>query len=226
MRRFIRPVSTFLIAVAVLFASCPSVLAQSAKEKSFLALYFTEEELEVVSATRSLTSISRVAENITVVTAAEIELMNAHTVADVLNTVTGVQVEFSGGPGLIGIAFIQGSEARHVTVIIDGVVLNNLSNDTANLGQVPVQNIQKIEIIKGPASSAWGSALGGVINIITKAGSAVNQGALLSGSYGKKNTGDFRVEGRGKQDKFCYYLTAGRIQSDGLTPHFKVSDNN
>src|SRR5512144_2551794 len=118
MRRSITRVSPILIIVTILFASCPYGFAQTAKEKSFLSMYFIDEELEVVSATRSLTSISRVAENITVVTASEIELMNAHTVADVLNTVTGVQVEFSGGPGLTGIAYIQGSETRHVVVII------------------------------------------------------------------------------------------------------------
>src|SRR5512147_749875 len=158
MKRFITPVSTLLIVVAVLYASCSSVLAQSAKEKSFLSMYFTDEELEVVSATRSLTSISRVAENITVITASDIELMNAHTVAEVLNTVTGFGVELSGGPGLISAGFIQGSESRHVTVMIDGVVLNFLGSNQADLGMIPVKNLRKIELVKGPASSAWGSA--------------------------------------------------------------------
>lgn len=216
-----------IIAVtAYLFVSCFSVFAQSLEEKNFLSMYFTEVELTVQSATRSPKPVSQTAENIAVVTAADIEFMNAHTLADVLNTVTGVQIYFTpAGPGQIAQAFIQGSEARHVTVIIDGVVLNNLGNNTVDLGAMPVQNVEKIEIIKGPASSAWGSALGGVINIITKSGSIDNQGALLYGSYGTKNSGDFRVEARGKQDKLGYYLTAGRLQSDGLTPHFDVSEN-
>ncbi len=220
--------SAGVIAIAAyLFVSCFSAFAQSVEEKNFLSMYFTEEELTVQSATRSPKPVSQTAENTAVVTAADIELMNAHTLADVLNTVTGVQIFFTpAGPGQIAQAFIQGSERRHVTVIIDGVVLNNLGNNTVDLGAMPVQNVEKIEIIKGPASSAWGSALGGVVNIITKSGNAVAQGGMLSGSYGTKNTGDFRAEARGKQNRFGYYLYAGRLQSDGLTPHFDVSENN
>ncbi len=189
-------------------------------------MYFSKDELNVISTTRSLKSISQVAENVTVVTAAEIELMNAHTLADVLNTVTGVQVFMTGGPGQLAPGYIQGSEQRHVTVMIDGVVLNNLGDDVVDLGMVPVQMIEKIEIIKGPASSAWGSSLGGVVNVITKAGSLDHQGNMVSASYGKRNSDDFRAETMGKQDKLGYYITAGRLQSDGLTPHFGVSDNN
>ncbi len=189
-------------------------------------MYFSKDELNVISTTRSLKSISQVAENVTVVTAAEIKLMNAHTLADVLNTVTGVQVYQAGGPGQLAMPYIQGADKMNVTVLIDGVVLNNLSDNTADIGTVPVQMIDKIEIIKGPASSAWGSALGGVVNVITKAGSLDHQGNMVSASFGKKNTDDFRAETMGKQDKVGYYLFAGRLQSDGLTQHFGVSDNN
>ena len=225
MKRLITPISTLVVAFIQL-ATGSLAIAQSDEEKEFLSMYFTDEELVVQSTTRSPKPVSQIAENITVVTAADIELMNAHTVADVLNTVTGVEVYKTGGPGQIATAFIQGSEMRHVTVVIDGVVLNGVSENSVDLGMMPVQNIEKIEIIKGPASSAWGSALGGVINIITKTGTSDNKGGLLSASYGTENSGDFRVEGRGKQDKVGYYLTAGRLQSDGLTPHFDVSENN
>jgi vitamin B12 transporter len=226
MRRFITPVSTILIVVAVLFAPCSSVFAQSAKEKSFLALYFTDEELEVVSATRSLKSISQVAENVTVVTAAEIELLNAHTLADVLRTVTGIEVTlFAGTPGGKAQAAILGSDERQATVLIDGVVFNHPGSNIAEIGMIPVQNIEKIEIIKGPASSSWGSALGGVVNIITKQGSLTNAGGMVSASLGKRDTDDFRAEVRGKQDRLGYYLTAGRLHSDGLTPNFHVAEN-
>lgn len=189
-------------------------------------MYFKEEELVVESPTRSPKPVSQTAENVTVVTASDIQLMNAHTLAEVLNTVTGVQVFLTGGPGQIAQTYIQGSDTQQVTVIIDGVVLNNLGNNVVDAGMIPVQNIEKIEIIKGPASSVWGSALGGVVNIITKAGTSNNQGGMLSASYGKANTDDFRAEARGKQDRFGYYLTAGRLQSDGLTTHFDVAENN
>ncbi len=216
-------VSGFILS---LFSIISPAFAQSDEEKNFLLMYFKEEDLVVQSATRSPKPVSQVAENITVVTAADIELMNAHTLADVLNTVTGVQVFMTGGPGQIAQGYIQGSDTKHVTVMIDGVVLNNLGDNVVDLGTIPVQMIKKIEIIKGPASSAWGSALGGVVNVITKMGSVDSQGTMVSASYGTKNSGDFRAETMGKESKLGYYLTAGRLQSDGLTPHFNVNDNN
>jgi vitamin B12 transporter len=137
-----------------------------------------------------------------------------------------VQVLISGGPGSAAQVAIQGSENRHVSVFMDGIPLNNLSNNVTDLGSLPVQNIEKIEIIKGPASSAWGSALGGVINIITKSGAKEGLSGLVSASYGEKNTGDYRVETSGKQEKLGYYVSAGRLQTNGFRPHNDFAGNN
>lgn len=222
----LKAVVNIVLVIVYLFLFSFRAFAQSAEEKSFLSMYFKEEDLVVQSATRSPQPLSQVADNMTVVTAADIELMNAHTLAEVLNTVAGVEVWMSGGPGQKAQADILGSFERHVTVIMDGVVMNSLWSGIAEIGMIPVQNIEKIEIIKGPASSAWGSALGGVVNIITKAGRSVDQGGIVYASIGEKNFGDFRAEARGKQDRFGYYLTAGRLQSDGLTPHLSVLEHN
>ena len=189
-------------------------------------MYFKPEELVVETPTRSPKPVSQTAENITVVTASDIELMNAHTLADVLNTIPGVEVWLEGGPGIVAQATILGSNDRHVTVILDGVILNPPSSGIMEVGTIPVQNIEKVEVIKGPASSAWGSALGGVVNIITKSGQNMEQGGVVYASGGPNGFGDFRVEGRGKEEKLYYYITAGRLQSNGLTPHFTVSENN
>ncbi|MBA4395604.1 MAG: TonB-dependent receptor, partial [Desulfobacca sp.] len=135
-----------------------------------LRLFYKEKDL-VVSATRHPKPISQVAENITVVTAKEIEEMNAHTVAEVLNRIPGLFVVFSQGIGSFGstsLLQIQGSEERHVLVQVDGITWNFLNSGAAETNSIPVGIIERIEVIKGPASSAWGSALGGVVNIITK----------------------------------------------------------
>jgi len=215
--------------ILYMFFLSTTVYAQIEEEKKFLLMYFKEEELEVISATRSLMSITRVAENVTVITAEDIELMNAHTVADVLNTVTGVQVELRGGPGSAVGYSVQGSEFRHVAVFLDGISITNLSDNVAHLGFIPVQFIERIEIIKGPASSTWGSSLGGVINIITKPAAGIKTlNGTFSASYGEENTGDFRFEAHGKKDRFGYYLYAGRLQSDGLNglrPNNDISEN-
>jgi len=191
--------------------------AISEEEKSFLLMYFKEEEIQVISATRSLKSISRIAENVEVVTKEDIELMNAHTVADVLNKVNGVQINNLGGPSSFAFAFIQGSAFRHVAVFMDGILINLFSDNVADIGMIPVQPVEKIEVIKGPASSVWGSSLGGVINIITKSGgNKEGSRGTLYASYGEQSFHDLRAEIYGKKDKIGYYFYAGRTGADGF----------
>ena len=214
---------TALICAQLLFAG-PG-LGQTDGDNGFLLLYFKEDDLYVESPTRGKKSITQTAENVTIITAREIQLMNAHTLADVLNTVPGVQIFMTGGPGSIAQASLQGSENRHAAVFLDGMPLNTLASNVADVGSLPVQNIERIEIVKGPASSAWGSALGGVINIITKSGGEDASGAV-SASYGTANTGDFRAEAAGKADRLGYYVTAGRLQTDGFRPRNDFSGNN
>jgi vitamin B12 transporter len=209
----------FLLIVLPLFIAVfnSPLFADDQKEKNALLMYFTEEELQVVSATRSLKPISHVAENITVITAADIERMGAHSLAEVLDTVTGVQVDFiPNTPGNAAVSYIQGSGTQYVTVLIDGVMINQLSNNFASVGFVPVQFIERIEIIRGPSSSSWGSALGGIINVITKGPPDKGVSGMASVSYGSSNTEDFRAEVRGRQGDLGLYLYAGAIHSNGF----------
>lgn len=221
-RRF----SIVLMSFLIIFLSAANVFAVSEAEKTFLLMYFTEAELQVVSATRSLKSISRVAENIEVVTKQDIELMNAHTLADVLNTVNGVVVEFApASPGGTAGISIQGSSIEHVLLMVDGVILNTAS-DWGDYSAVPARIIEKVEVIKGPASSVWGSSLGGIVNVITKAPrDSAAPGGSVSASYGSKNTADVSAELTGRKNGFGYYLSAGRLQTDGLRPVEKTDIN-
>ncbi|WP_198134469.1 TonB-dependent receptor plug domain-containing protein [Geotalea uraniireducens] len=196
------------------------------EELKVLQMFYKEKDL-VETATRYPKPIAQVAENITVVTAAEIEAINAHTLTDILNYIPGVQVDSRGGSGSIANIFVQGSEFRHVLVMIDGVTLNNLSDNAADFGSLPVQEIEKVEIIKGPASSSWGSSLGGVINVITKSPDEMRVfGGTASASIGDRNTGDYRGEASGKSGDLGYYLSTGKLLSDGLTPSTSFDGNN
>ncbi len=109
MKLFAESLRSILSIVGILLAFSSIAHAQAEEDKDFLLMYFKEEELVVESPTRGPKSITQVAENVTVVTADDIKLMNAHTLADVLNTVTGVQVFLTGGPGSSAVAYIQGS---------------------------------------------------------------------------------------------------------------------
>src|SRR5512135_3906077 len=90
----------FLIFILSPFST--PAFAMSEEERDFLLMYFKEDEIQVISATRSLKSITRVAENVEVVTKDDIELMNAHTVAEALYFVTGLELVGFVGPGSFG----------------------------------------------------------------------------------------------------------------------------
>ncbi|MHC1697350.1 MAG: TonB-dependent receptor plug domain-containing protein [Geobacteraceae bacterium] len=208
-------------------SSIPSTaIAQVDEEMQVLQLFYQDNDL-VVSATRTEKSISQVAENIAIVTADDIKAMNAHTVADVLNTVNGLHLAGYTGPGSVSNLSIQGSATRHITVIVDGVIQNNLSESFTDVGSMRVQHIDRIEIIKGPGSSSWGSSLGGVINIITKSPDNSREfGGTISASFGSQSTGDYRGEVSGTVGTLAYYLTGGGLLSDGLQPHSMLQSGN
>jgi len=215
-----------LLLIFILSPFSPPAFAISEEEKTFLSMYFKDDELEIVSATRSLKSISRVAENVEVVTKEDIELMNAHTVAEALYFVTGIEISGFVGPGAQGVVGIHGSDYTRVAVLLDGVPLQNENNGVA-AGILPVQMIEKIEIIKGPASSTWGSSFGGVINIITK--SAVGEDHINGVAYasgGEHATSDLRTELNGRKGPVGVYLFGGAMNSNGLRDDHFFHHNN
>jgi vitamin B12 transporter len=198
----------------------------TAEESSFLSLYFSKDELEVFSATRSLKSVASIAENVTVVTEQDIELMNAHTVAEALYNVTGIEMQDFKGPGSGGFPSIHGSGSDRVTVMLDGVPIS-APNNTFPLATLPVQMVRKIEVIKGPASSTWGSSFGGVINVITKSvASGDRVDGMGSASIGAQNTSDVRAELSARKDPLGIYLYGGRIDSDGLQDGHEFTHEN
>jgi vitamin B12 transporter len=200
--------------------------AQSQEELDILKLYYRDKDL-VFTPTRSLQPVSRTAENVTVVTADEIEKMNAHTLTDVLNTLPGVQVQLRGGPGASSGTSIQGSDDWHVLVLVDGVRLNNVAESRADIGSIPVQMIERVEILKGPGSSTWGSSLGGVVNIITKSPEGNKQfGGSTSASQGEHRTGDYRAEATGTLGRAGYYIYGGYLTSGGFAPETSVYEKN
>jgi vitamin B12 transporter len=190
--------------------------AQTEEEMKILGMFYKEKDL-VITPTGHPKPISQVAENITVVTAKEIEEMNAHTVAEVLNRIPGLFVNFNQDFGASSLIFIQGSEPRHVLVLVDGFRWNFLADGSAETNSIPVGVIDRIEVIKGPASSTWGSSLGGVINIITRpTGMTKRPTGAVRASYGENDTQDYRGEVSGTAGSVGYYLLAGHLESDGL----------
>lgn len=215
-----------IVALLCLMLSPRAALSVSGDDLRSIELY-NGAASEVVSGSRSPRPASQSAENITVVTADEIASLNAHTLGDLLAYVTGVQLEMIRTPGTTINFRVQGANFNHVLVLLDGVPLNNLADNVTMINAVPVQMIERVEIVKGAASSSWGNALGGVINVITKLPDQERPlGGVVSGSYGSRQTADLRGELSGTLDRFGYYLSAGRLRSDGLLEHNMVDKDN
>ncbi len=179
---------------------------------------FSAWQEQIATPSRVPKPLSQIAENVTVITAADIRLLNAHTLADILDTVPGFQLEHNGGPGVPPFTFINSADFRHVQVLLDGVSITNLSSNFSDVSAVPAQIIERVEIVKGAASTAWGQALGGVINVITKSPDKRPIGASASASIGERTTADTRAELSGTSGSLGYYLSGGYLGTDGLLP--------
>src|SRR3984885_13764693 len=128
----------------------------------------------VVTATRISTPEIEVASSATVVSAEDISGRQIRTLPDLLKEVPGLNVVQTGGPGGQTSVFMRGTNSNHTKVLIDGIDVSDPSSATSSFdfGQFLTQDIQKVEILRGPQSGLYGSdAVGGVINIITKSGS-------------------------------------------------------
>ncbi len=178
---------------------------------------------ESAAAVRAPKPLSRTAETITVVTRRDIEALNAHTLGDILVTLSGIQVQRLGGPGSVTYTLIQGSDFNHVLVLLDGVPLNN-SNNFSDVGLVPARIIERVEVIKGPASSVWGQALGGVISVTTREPAPDRPLAgTLDGSIGSRASADSGGELNGTTGRLGYLLSGGYLRSDGIRQKTDVS---
>jgi vitamin B12 transporter len=210
--------ATFPALLAVTFSAQPLLAADepAAAEGDPQSLYFDQGATEQTT-TRAAKPLSQVAENVNIITAEEIERMNAHSVAEVLDRIPGVYMNTNGRDfGMTALMTVQASKYEDTLVLVDGMDWNFLASGSANLSTIPVAIIKRIEIIKGPGSATWGSALGGVINIITKDTGGGKTTGSLSSSLGERDTADSRFELSGATEPVSYYLFGGKQRSDGL----------
>lgn len=142
----------------------------------------------VVTATRIPTPPLELASSLTVITAADIAARQQRTFPELLQNVPGLNVVQVGGPGGQTSVFMRGTNSNHTKVLIDGIDVGDPSNANGafDFGQLLTDDIERVEVLRGPQSGLYGSdAIGGVINVITKTGSGPPQlsAALEAGSF-------------------------------------------
>lgn len=171
--------------------------------------------------------ISQTPENTTVITSLDIEALNAHTLIDILATIPGIQLENQTGSVNVANTRIQGANYGHVLVLLDDIPYSNVGDNYSDIGLIPARIIERVEIVKGAASSAWGQALGGVINVITKSPDTDRRGGgMASAAQGQKDTHDVGGELSGTVERFGYYLSSGKLGSDGFHPNTGFDNSN
>lgn len=128
-----------------------------------------ETETIVVSANRTPQNKADILSSIKVISRVDIELSSASSVAELLNEVNGLQISQNGGAGQTTSLFSRGTNSGHTLVIIDGQRISSATLGQVAFAELSVEQIERIEVIKGPRAALWGSdAIGGVIQIFTR----------------------------------------------------------
>ena len=141
------------------------------------------------TASRTPMAIEDTGSAISVIGRKQITASNATTVAELLRSVPGLHINQQGARGAVTQLRVRGAEANQVLVLIDGVEANDIAQGGEfNFAHLNAQDVQRIEVLRGPQSALWGSdALAGVINIITRADQAPGvsfDAGLEAGSFG------------------------------------------
>lgn len=173
----------------------------------------------IVTATKTETPYYAIASSVSVITSKEISERQLKTVVDVLRQEPGLSIIEQGGPGKLAQVFMRGSNTNHTLVIVNGVKMNDASspNNAYDFSSMNTNDVDRIEIVRGPQSTLYGSdALAGIINIITKQGSVKQQYSFAS--EGGTN-GYYRgnISALGSTGILYYAISASKSGTDGIS---------
>ncbi|BCX81269.1 vitamin B12 transporter [Methylomarinovum caldicuralii] len=172
-----------------------------------------------VTASRIPVPVRESGSSITIITAEDIAARKVFTVADLLRSVPGLDVVQNGGLGRTTSVFLRGANSQHTLVLIDGIEVNDPASPGAgfDFAHLTVDNIERIEILRGPQSTLYGGdAIGGVIQIFTKQGRGQPRFGFNAegGSYGTWKLGG---NASGGYDRLGYSIAASQLHSDGFS---------
>ena len=173
----------------------------------------------VITATRVETPSKEVASSLTVITRDEIARSKRATVVDLLGDVAGAAVVRSGGPGSASAVMLRGANSEHTLILVDGVEVNDPMNPSrsADLAHLPLDRVERIEVLRGPQSTLYGSdALGGVVNIITAKGEGRPK-LVLTGTGGSLATAEGRLGVAGSTGRLAYSLGLSAFRTSGVS---------
>lgn len=142
----------------------------------------------ITTATRTAQPRNSIIADVSVITAEEIQRGGQTSLVELLQLQPGIEITNSGGAGTVSGIYMRGTNSNHLVVLIDGIRMSSATLGTTTFENLPITQIDKIEILRGPASSLYGQdAIGGVIQIFTKKGSGAPK-FYGSAGFGTYNT--------------------------------------
>jgi vitamin B12 transporter len=172
----------------------------------------------IVTASRSAEPLDTAIASVTVITRADIDRLQPHSVDELLTGLVGVSIANNGDLGKTTFVFVRGTNPDHILVLIDGIKIGAATTGSAAWEQLPVEQIDHIEVVRGPTSSLYGSeALGGVVQIFTRHGApAAPDLPSLAMSGGSRGTYQGAVGYSGSASNGWYNASASGLYTNGI----------
>jgi len=178
-----------------------------------------ESESIVVSATRTDIPLDQSPASVSVIGSEDLDQKQIERVSDALREVPGLSVVQTGTAGQLTSVFTRGLRSEHTQVLLDGVPINQGLQGAFNFADLTSDNIDRIEVVRGPQSTLYGPrALAGAIQIFTKQGEGT-PGATFAAEGGSYDTFRESVQSDGKIDMFDYSFGASRLDTDNARPN-------
>jgi vitamin B12 transporter len=200
------PRCTFAAGTLALLAALPSLAAE------------TETAAVVVTATRQAMRANELLSDVTVIGQEEIQKAGpSSTVAELLSRQPGIEMSRNGNLGSQTDIRIRGTNGNHTLLMIDGMRVGSASSGAANWSRIPLSEIDRIEVLRGPSSSLYGNdAIGGVVQIFTRQGDGPAR-ISVEGGVGSQGTTDGSVGISGSADGWRYSFNTASRRTDGFS---------
>jgi len=194
-----------------------------AEEDKYVNAKIIELEPITITASRAARMVSESPASVSIISNQEIARANAKNAADLLKNVEGIYMYDPSGVGGTGVVVnmrgFYGGMSSHQLVLVDGIPQNKAKDKLIDWDLISMDNIESIEVVRGPASALYGdNAMSGVINIITKKPKGKPESKFLA-SYGSFNTQKYEASTLGAYKQLGYFVGASYKTSDGFRRH-------
>ena len=201
-----------------------TTLLLGASTASSFAIAETIDPLKVTVTAKRVTSfIANTPQAVSILTSEEFENGQFSSLSEALESMAGVYIQRFGGNGSQAKVYLRGASANHSIVLMDGRRLTSTNDGRAELENIPLDSIERIEVVRGGLSSKYGAdAIGGVIQIFTKDFGSQNNSTKVSITAGSQNTLKEKIELKRGDDSVEGKVVIVNEKTDGFDTHTSI----